>query len=88
MSTITFDINCIGWSPNEEVVYQYLKCGTSYINEILEYCGYIYLSRIYAILGAKWDTKLKNICYICDFGPLQFEIIKGLGDVWFIEITQ
>lgn len=88
MNTITFDIGCVGWSPDNEVTYQYLKYVTEFINVTLEHCGYVYLSRIYQIFGAKWDTNLKNICYIHEFGPLQFKIEQGLGDVWFVEVYQ
>lgn len=88
MNTITFDMSCLGWSENDEVTYQYLKCATNFIKDTMEHCGYIYLNRVYEILGVKWDTKMKNICYINEFGPLQFKIFKAMEDVWFIGVNQ
>ena len=87
MYTITFDMSCIGWSEDKEATYQYLKHMTNFINVTLEHCGYIYLNRIYEILGVKWNTRLKNICYLYEFGPLQFKIEHGHFNEWFIKFN-
>lgn len=41
-----------------------LKSFENYINDILQYRGYIYLNQIYEILGIDWDVANENHCFI------------------------
>lgn len=88
METITFDVNCVNWSPNGEYNRFYLNSQYQYFQELFMNRGYLYLNYIYEALGAKWNPDWENVCYRIENGPLCMKIKEGLGDVYFIEIGQ
>ena len=88
METITFDVNCVNWSPNGEYNRLYLNTQHQYFQELFMNRGYLYLNYIYEALGAKWNPDWGNTCYRIENGPLRMKIKEGLGDVYFIEIDQ
>lgn len=88
MKTITFDVNCVNWSPNGEYNRFYLNAQYQYFQELCKYRGYLYLNYIYETLGAKWNPDWENVCYRIENGPLCMKIEEGYGDVYFIEIGQ
>lgn len=88
METITFDVNCVNWSPNGEYNRFYLNTQRQHFQHLCKYRGYLYLNYIYEALGAKWNPDWENVCYRIENGPLRMKIKEGLGDVYFIEIDQ
>ena len=88
MKTITFDVNCVNWSPNGEYNSFYLNTQRQYFQELFMNRGYLYLNYIYETLGAKWNPDWENVCYRIKNGPLRMKIEEGYGDVYFIEIDQ
>lgn len=88
MNTITFDVNCADWTQNQEMNYHFLRCQIEYLRDMMMARGYVYLNQIYEHLGASWNPDWDNICYKAVNGLLGADIKPGLGDVYFIEITQ
>lgn len=88
MNIITFDTNSPVWTPNEENARFFLDVEIKYLKEVLMTNGYLYLNTIYEGFGVRWNPDWDNICYRAADGELCMEIKQGLGDVYFIEVTQ
>ena len=77
MKVITFDETCVGWSKIPECNVAYLQFQIDYLEDLLKFRGYLYMSSIYQTLGVMWNPEDKNICYLAEFGPIgiKFESI-------------
>lgn len=60
--TIYFDKNSIYWNNDNKMNEYFLNSQTDYIRDLIKNRGYIYLNRIYEILGIKWESKYENRC--------------------------
>ena len=83
--TIYFDKECHYWSRNDRSNEHFLNTQMDYIRDLVKHRGYVYLNQIYEILGAKWDTRIDNLCVE---DPC-FTSVIGLDDVnnrWVIDI--
>lgn len=78
MKTILFNETCAGWSKHPDQNHLYLRLQRDYLNELLIARGYLYLNEIYAALGAMWNPKNENICYMSDDGPIEITF-ESLG---------
>lgn len=89
VETIRFDQTVYGWSPDADITKSFLHFQKNYIKELQAHLGYIYLSRIYEILGVKWQPEdHKNYCYSVDF-DLHIDIEQSdEPEVFLIKIYQ
>lgn len=83
--TIYFDKECCYWSSDDRRNEYFLNTQIDYVRDLVKHRGYVYLNQIYEILGAKWDTRIDNLCVEDPY----FTVVIGLDDVnsrWVIDI--
>ena len=55
-----FNDKCAGWSNNSEINYYFLVQQQNYANELLKCHGYLFLNRVYGMLGIP-ETKAGQV---------------------------
>ena len=80
MKTIVFDKSSLAWMKDMEQNLMYLRCQATYIEDLFNCRGYMYLNQIYEKLGVKWNPGMVNDCYLRTSGPLTFEF-EQVSDV-------
>lgn len=79
MKAIIFDETCVGWSEIHERNVEYLRFQIDYLEDLLNFRRYLYMSSIYETLGVMWNPEDKNICYLAEFGPIGIKF-ESIGD--------
>lgn len=64
LGNIMFDKNSNNWTNDFGYNISFLSQIERFVNELINSRGYIYLNRIYELLGVKWDPNNENQCVI------------------------
>lgn len=91
MATVRFDKNSPMWVEDARCNIQRLLGIEKYINAIIRRRGYIYLNKIYDLLGVDWNPENINRCIKCDsvdrLAFVTFELFETGENAFDIVIT-
>ena len=91
IATVRFDKNSPMWVEDARCNGLRLFCVEKYINEIIRRRGYIYLNKIYDLLGVAWNSENINRCIKCDsvdrLAFVTFELFETGENAFDIVIT-
>jgi hypothetical protein len=64
--TLTFDKNSSRWERDYELNKLFIRTQLTFIQDLYETRGYIYLDTIYDLFGLRWNPYEENICWILE----------------------
>ena len=83
--TIYFDKECHYWSSDDISNEYFLNTQIDYVRDLVKHRGYVYMNQIYEMLGAKWDTRINNLCIEDPYFTAVIGL-DGINNRWVIDI--
>lgn len=82
LSSQYFDVDDLGCNS------YILKNSVGWLEELFRCYGYLYLNKVYEVLGIDWNPDDENICYRKENGPLKITYEAEDAERYIVYITQ